>query len=93
MLWEERERSARGPSKKADTTAYSTAKIAGDYAFGLAGYDSSSNRVTFAGRLTGDGAGNFSNAAGDANVHGTVGSATLVLLVTGYPTPPMGAAL
>lgn len=64
-----------GGIEKADTTAFSTAKITGDYAFGLAGFDASNNRTAFAGRLTADGAGNLSNGAGDINAHGTVGSA------------------
>jgi hypothetical protein len=64
-----------GSIEKADTTAFSTPKITGDYAFGLAGFDASTNRMAFAGRFTSDGAGNFSNAAGDINAHGTVGSA------------------
>jgi hypothetical protein len=64
-----------GSIVKADTTAFSTAKITGDYAFGLAGFDASNNRMAFAGRFTSDGLGNLSNSAGDINAHGTVGSA------------------
>jgi hypothetical protein len=64
-----------GSMEKADTTAFSMAKITGDYAFGLAGFDSSSNRMAFGGRFTSDGAGNLTNEAGDINAHGTVGSA------------------
>jgi hypothetical protein len=64
-----------GSMEKSDTTAFSTAKITGDYAFGLAGFDASNNRTSFAGRFTADGAGNLSSAAGDINLHGTVGSA------------------
>jgi hypothetical protein len=65
-----------GSMEKADTTAFSTAKITGDYAFGLAGFDASSNRDAFVGRLTSDGAGNLTNGAGDINAHGIVGPAT-----------------
>jgi hypothetical protein len=64
-----------GSMEKADTTAFSTAKITGDYAFGLVGFDLSSNRMAFAGRVTSDGAGNLTNGAGDINAHGTLGSA------------------
>lgn len=64
-----------GTIEKADTTAFATAKITGDYAFGLAGYDATSNRVAFAGRLTADGAGNFTSGAGDINAQGNVGPA------------------
>jgi hypothetical protein len=64
-----------GSMEKADTTAFSAAKITGDYAFGLAGFDASSNRIALAGRLTSDGAGNLTNGAADINGHGTVGSA------------------
>jgi hypothetical protein len=65
-----------GSIEKADTTAFSPAKITADYAFGLAGFDASINRDAFVGRLTADGAGNFTNGAGDINAHGSVGSAT-----------------
>jgi hypothetical protein len=65
-----------GTMEKADTAAYSTAAISGDYAFGLAGFDASSNRAAFAGRVTADGAGNFTNGAGDLNGAGNVGSTT-----------------
>jgi hypothetical protein len=63
-----------GTMEKSDTAAFSTARITGDYAFGLSGFDASNNRLAFAGRLTADGAGNFTNAAGDLNASGTVGS-------------------
>ena len=86
-----------GSMEKADTTAFSTAKITGDYAFGLAGSDASGNRVAFAGRFTGDGAGNFTNAAGDVNLHGSVGPAiftsstyTVTDTICGLGTMTMG---
>jgi hypothetical protein len=86
-----------GSMEKADTTAFSTAKITGDYAFGLAGFDASGNRVAFAGRFTGDGAGNFTNADGDVNLHGTVGPAiftsstyTVTDTICGLGTMTMG---
>ncbi|HEV2522883.1 MAG TPA: hypothetical protein VGT24_10925 [Candidatus Acidoferrales bacterium] len=59
-----------GTMEKADTTAYSTAKIAGDYAFGAAGLDMSNNRTAIAGRFTSNGAGIFSNGAADVNESG-----------------------
>ncbi len=65
-----------GSIEKADTTAFSTAKITGDYVFGLAGFDASSNRDAFVGHLTADGAGNLTNGTGDINAHGVVGPAT-----------------
>jgi len=60
-----------GTVEKADTTAYSTAKITGDYAFGAAGLDNVNNRAAIEGRLTSNGAGTFTNAAGDVNAYGT----------------------
>ena len=56
-----------GAMEKSDTTAYSTAKIIGDYAFGAVGLDNSNNRSAIAGRLTSSGAGTFSNGAADVN--------------------------
>jgi len=40
-----------GTMEKVDSTAYSMTRIAGDYAFGLAGFDNSNNRAAMAGRL------------------------------------------
>src|SRR6202795_569894 len=60
-----------GTVERADTTAYSTAKIAGDYAFGVAGFDQSNNRTAIAGRFTANGSGMLSNGAADANQSGT----------------------
>ena len=60
-----------GSMEKADTTAYSTAKIAGDYAFGISGFDLSNNRAAIAGRMTANGAGTFTSGAADANQSGT----------------------
>lgn len=60
-----------GSMEKADTTAYSTAKIVGDYAFGAAGLDQSNNRTAMAGRFTANGSGMFSNGAADVNQSGT----------------------
>src|SRR2546425_4097410 len=60
-----------GTMEKADTTAYSTARITGDYAFGAAGFDNANNRAAIEGRFTSNGSGTLSNAAGDVNGYGT----------------------
>src|SRR5260221_10785267 len=60
-----------GTMEKVDTTAFSTAKIAGDYAFGVVGFDPSNNRSAIAGRFTASGAGTFTNGAADMNLSGT----------------------
>jgi len=60
-----------GTIEKADTSAYSTARIAGDYAFGAAGFDNANNRAAIEGRFTSNGTGTLSNAAGDVNAYGT----------------------
>jgi len=60
-----------GTMEKADTTAFSTARITGDYAFGAAGFDNGSNRAAIEGRFTSNGTGTLSNAAGDVNGYGT----------------------
>ena len=65
-----------GTMEKVDTSAYNTAKIIGDYAFGIAGLDNLNNRAAIAGRFTSNGAGTFTNAAGDVNAYGTVYSMT-----------------
>jgi hypothetical protein len=59
-----------GTMEKVDTTAFSTAKIAGDYAFGVAGFDQSNNRTAMAGRFTANGAGMYTNGAADVNLSG-----------------------
>jgi len=60
-----------GTMEKADTTAYSTARIAGDYAFGAAGFDPVNNRAAIEGRFTSNGTGTLTSAAGDVNAYGT----------------------
>jgi hypothetical protein len=59
-----------GTMEKVDPTAYSTARIAGDYAFGAAGFDNAHNRAAIAGRFTSNGTGTLTNAAGDVNAYG-----------------------
>src|SRR5882724_3889378 len=60
-----------GTMEKADISAYSAARITGDYAFGAAGLDNGNNRAAIEGRFTSNGAGTLSNAAGDVNAYGT----------------------
>src|SRR6266403_1065319 len=60
-----------GTMEKADTSAYSTSRIIGDYAFGAAGFDTANNRAAIEGRFTSNGTGVLANAAGDADGYGT----------------------
>jgi len=60
-----------GSVEKADASAYSTARITGDYAFGAAGFDNAKNRAALEGRFTSNGTGTLSNTAGDVNAYGT----------------------
>jgi hypothetical protein len=60
-----------GTIEKADTTAYSTARITGDYAFGASGFDNANNRAAIEGRFTSNGTGALTSAAGDVNAYGT----------------------
>src|SRR6266481_6757080 len=59
-----------GTMEKVDTTAYNTARITGDYAFGVSGLDQSNNRTAIAGRFTANGLGVVSNGAADENMSG-----------------------
>ncbi len=68
-----------GTMEKVNTAAYNTARITGDYAFGVAGVDHSNNRAAFAGRLTADGVGNFTNVDAVLNASGTANSATFTM--------------
>src|SRR6267378_1975769 len=60
-----------GTMEKSDATAYSTARITGDYAFGAAGFDTANNRAAIEGRFTSNGTGALTNAAGDVDGYGT----------------------
>ena len=60
-----------GTMEKEDTTAYSAARITGDYAFGAAGFDNANNRAAIEGRFTSNGTGTLTNAVGDVNAYGT----------------------
>lgn len=60
-----------GTIESADTNAFSTASITGDYAFGVAGLDDSNNRAAIIGRFASDGTGTLTDAAGDLNAYGT----------------------
>jgi hypothetical protein len=59
-----------GTMEKVDTTSYNTARITGDYAFGVAGQDQSNNHTSIVGRFTANGAGVLSNGAADENMSG-----------------------
>src|SRR5215472_12019314 len=71
-----------GSMEKADATAFSTAKISGDYAFGVAGLDGFNARTAIAGRLTSNGAGTFSNGVADVNQSSRYTSAAPIPLAT-----------
>jgi hypothetical protein len=60
-----------GTMEKANPSAYSTAGITGDYAFGAAGFDNANNRVAIEGRFSSNGTGTLSSTAGDVNAYGT----------------------
>jgi hypothetical protein len=59
-----------GVFKKQDTTAFSTAKITGHYAFGSVGVDSTAKRLGVAGAFQADGAGNITNGLLDGDDNG-----------------------
>jgi hypothetical protein len=60
-----------GTIEQADTNAFGTASLTGDYAFGLAGLDNLNNRAAIIGRFTSNGTGMLTNPAGDLNGYGT----------------------
>src|SRR6266576_2292915 len=60
-----------GTMEKADTAAYSTARITDDYAFGAAGFDNVNNRAAIEGRFTSNGTGTLTNPVADLNGYGT----------------------
>src|SRR5260370_9143550 len=65
-----------GTMEKVDTTAYNTAKITGDYAFGVAGLDNLNNRAAMAGPFTSNGAGALPTAAVDLHPHAVYAAPT-----------------
>jgi hypothetical protein len=67
-----------GTMEKVDTTAYNTASITGDYAFGVSGLDQSNNRTALAGRFTSNGIGILSNGAADENMSGQFSTMNLL---------------
>jgi len=67
-----------GTIEKVDATAYSTSRILGDYAFGVAGFDDSNSRAAIAGRFTSNGTGVLTNGAGDVNAAGNAYAMTFV---------------
>ena len=60
-----------GSIEKADATAFSTARITGDYAMGVAGFDNGNNRAAILGRFSSNGTGTLSSAAADVNAYGS----------------------
>lgn len=69
-----------------DTSAFTSGGIAGPYAFGFSGQDSSGNRAAMVGAFRMDGAGTISSGVADENVAGT---ATNPSLTGAYTTPTM----
>src|SRR5882762_1858623 len=59
-----------GTMEKVDTTAYNTARITGDYAFGVSGQDQSNNHTAIVGRFNANGMGLLMNGATDENMSG-----------------------
>jgi hypothetical protein len=64
-----------GTMEKVDTTAYNTAKIAGDYAFGFTGLDGWNDRTMLAGRFTANGLGALTDGTADSSRSGVFGGA------------------
>jgi hypothetical protein len=79
-----------GTFEQVDTTAFSTARIAGDYAFGLAGLDPLNNRAAITGRFTADGAGTLTNPAGDLDAYGTTNSMSFTAATYNVTDTSMG---
>lgn len=71
-----------GSMEKVDTSAYSTARITGDYAFGVAGFDGFNARTAIAGRFTANGGGTFSNGMADVNQSSRYTSAAPIPMAT-----------
>lgn len=69
-----------GVAKKQDTTAFTLASIAGDYAFGMAGYTDPGTRIASAGALTHNGSGGVTGGLLDAS---TSGASTGQISITG----------
>src|SRR5439155_12835884 len=65
-----------GAIEKSRPAAFSTAQMAGEYAFGIAGQDDTNDRATIVGRFTSSGNGTLTNVAGDVNAYGTVSALT-----------------
>jgi hypothetical protein len=59
-----------GTMEKVDTTAYNTAKITGDYAFGFTGLDGFNARTMLAGRFTANGLGALTDGTADSSRSG-----------------------
>jgi len=76
--------------KKQDPTAFSAAAFSGDFALGFSGAHFGGGRFALAGRLTADGAGNFSNGVVDTDDAGTVGSNLTFTGTFTVPSPATG---
>jgi len=64
-----------GTMEKVDTTAFSTSKIAGNYAFGFAGLDGFNDRTMLAGRFTANGMGILTDGTADSSRSGVFAGA------------------
>ncbi|MGA8150578.1 MAG: putative Ig domain-containing protein [Terriglobales bacterium] len=76
---------ATGVLLKQDASAFSTAQIAGTFAFGLLGADPQGNRFAMAGEFSADGLGGLS--AGEFDSDGSAGAAHAVVFSGGYSIP------
>jgi hypothetical protein len=65
-----------GSIERSDPGTFSTSRITGDYAFGVAGWDGWNNRSAITGRMTANGAGTFTNGLADINQAGRYTSAS-----------------
>jgi hypothetical protein len=85
-------RKASGLLRKQDTTAFSTGKITGNYAFGLVGANASASRYAVAGVFSADGRGNLSGGEFDSDIaltgsaNGTLEASTYTVASTGRGT-------
>jgi len=80
-----------GILRKQDTSAFSTGKITGNYAFGYVGVDPSDNRFALSGQFSSDGSGNLSGVydaddAGTLQTDQTLTSNDLTVASTGRGT-------
>ncbi len=85
-------RKASGLLRKQDTTAFSTGKITGNYAFGLVGANATVSRYAVAGVFSADGRGNLTGGEFDSDIaltgsaNGTVEASTYSVASSGRGT-------